>query len=133
MEGSDGMVALLPMDPDGVGGDLVLSDELKPSGGGCVVYLDGDGDAAGMMSRALAAGAEALMPVTYMGEVVGSIASSRTARATASACTRRRREVRAGAARRRLAAPPSPHARVVLLLLALSGLGCGFIYPSAGV
>ncbi len=46
MEGSNGMVALLPMDPDGVGGDLVLSDERKPSDGGCTVYLNSKGDAA---------------------------------------------------------------------------------------
>ena len=73
MEGSDDAVALLPMDPGGVGGDLVLRDELKPSDGGCVVYLNSNGDAAAMMARALAAGAEVLMPVTDMGEMVGSI------------------------------------------------------------
>ena len=73
MEGSNGMVALLPMDPDGVGGDLVLRDELKPSDGGCAVYLNSKGDAAAMMARALAAGAEVLMPVSDMGEMVGSI------------------------------------------------------------
>ena len=73
MEGSNGAVALLPMDPDGVGGDLVLSKEQKPSMDGCTVYLNSNGDAAGMMARALAAGAEVLMPVTDMGEMVGSI------------------------------------------------------------
>ena len=73
MEGSNGAVALLPMDPDGVGGDLVLSEEQKPSMDGCTVYLNSNGDAAGMMARALAAGAEVLMPVTDMGEMVGSI------------------------------------------------------------
>ena len=73
MEGSNGAVALLPMDPDGVGGDLVLSEEQKPSLDGCTVYLNSKGDAAGMMARALVAGAEVLMPVTDMGEMVGSI------------------------------------------------------------
>jgi hypothetical protein len=73
MEGSDGVVALLPMDPDGVGGDLVLSEESKPGAGGVAVYLNSNGDAAGMMARALDAGAEVLMPVSDMGEMVGSI------------------------------------------------------------
>jgi len=73
MDGSNGMVALLPMEPGDVGGDLVLSDERKPSTGGATVYLNSNGDAAAMMARALAAGAEVLMPVSDMGEMVGSI------------------------------------------------------------
>jgi hypothetical protein len=73
MDGSDGAVALLPMEPGDVGGDLVLSDERKPSTGGATVYLNSHGDAAAMMARALAAGAEVLMPVSDMGEMVGSI------------------------------------------------------------
>ena len=73
MEGSNGMVALLPMEPGEVTGDLVLSAERKPSDGGCTVYLNSNGDAEGMMARALAAGGEVLMPVGDMGEMVGSI------------------------------------------------------------
>ena len=73
MEGSNGMVALLPMEPGDVGGDLVLSDERKPSTGSATVYLNSKGDAVGMMARALEAGGEELAPVTDMGGMVGSI------------------------------------------------------------
>jgi predicted enzyme related to lactoylglutathione lyase len=75
MDGANGDVALLPGDPMSgeVSGDLVLGETAKPGFGGCTIYLDGKGDPEGMIERAVAAGGAVLMPVTSMGEMVGSI------------------------------------------------------------
>ncbi len=73
MDGTDGTVALLPGGTDEVTGDLELSEGRRPSADGCTIYLNSNGDAAGMMARALAAGGEVLTPVTFMGEMIGSI------------------------------------------------------------
>jgi predicted enzyme related to lactoylglutathione lyase len=68
-------VALLPGDPMGgeVSGDLVKSANSKPGAGGIAIYLDSKGDPEGMLERAVAAGGQVDMPVSDMGEMVGSI------------------------------------------------------------
>jgi uncharacterized protein len=53
--------------------DLVVTEDRKPSFDGCTVYLDAEEDPEAMLARAAAAGGEVLMPVTDMGEMVGSI------------------------------------------------------------
>lgn len=73
MDGTDGTVALLPGGTGEVTGDLDLSEGRRPSADGCTIYLNSNGDAAGMMARALASGGEVLKPVTFMGEMIGSI------------------------------------------------------------
>ena len=73
MDGANGDVALLPMEPGDASGDLVKSAENKPSLTGATVYLDSKGDPEGMMERAAASGGRILRPVAYMGEMVGSI------------------------------------------------------------
>lgn len=73
MDGTDGAVALLPGGTGEVTGDLALSEDRRPSADGCTIYLNSNGDAAGMMARALAGGGEVLVPVTFMGEMIGSI------------------------------------------------------------
>jgi uncharacterized protein len=72
MEGSDGSVALLPMEPGDASADLVLSDR-KPTSDGATVYLNGNGDPQGMIDRAVAAGGQVLRPLADMGDMVGSI------------------------------------------------------------
>ena len=75
MDGANGDVALLPGDPQGgeVSGDLVKSDLRTPGAPGVTIYLDSKGDPEGMIERAVAAGGQMGMPVTDMGEMVGSI------------------------------------------------------------
>lgn len=73
MDGANGDVALLPMEPGTVSGDLVRHESAKPGQGGCTIYLDSKGDPEGMVERAVAAGGAMLMPVTSMGDMVGSI------------------------------------------------------------
>ncbi len=53
--------------------DLFVGEQAKPSEDGCVIYLECDGDAQGMLQRAADAGGEILMPATFMGEMVGTI------------------------------------------------------------
>jgi len=67
-------VALLPGDDDAVSADLAMGEGQKPSADGCTIYLDSKGDPEGMLERAVAAGGRVAMPVTDMGEMVGSIA-----------------------------------------------------------
>jgi len=75
MEDANGDVALLPGDPmsGDVSGDLARGENQKPGLGGCTIYLDSKGDPEGMIERAVAAGGAVLMPVTSMGDMVGSI------------------------------------------------------------
>jgi hypothetical protein len=73
MEGAPGEVALLPMEPGSVSGDLVRSENQKPGLTGCTIYLDSKGDPEGMMERVAAAGGKVLTPVASMGDMVGSI------------------------------------------------------------
>ena len=73
MEGAPGEVALLPMEPGSVSGDLVRSENQKPGLTGCTIYLDSKGDPEGMMERVVAAGGKVLTPVASMGDMVGSI------------------------------------------------------------
>ena len=73
MDGANGDVALLPMQPGDAGADLVRSDQATPGVAGVTVYLNSNGDPEGMIERAVAAGGQVGMPVTDMGETVGSI------------------------------------------------------------
>lgn len=75
MEGTDGSVALFPMDPDGdVGGDLALGEGQIPSTQGATVYFSGGDDLQPMLDRVEAAGGKVLMPKTNMGPDIGNIA-----------------------------------------------------------
>jgi uncharacterized protein len=74
MPGAEGMVVLLPSDPDSVGADLVLGEGQAPSTQGCTVYLNGGDDLALVLGRVEAAGGKVLTPKTNMGEMVGNIA-----------------------------------------------------------
>ena len=73
MDGANGDVALLPMEPGDAGADLVKSENAKPGVAGATVYLNSNGDPEGMIERAVAAGGQLAMPVTDMGEMVGFI------------------------------------------------------------
>ena len=73
MDGANGDVALLPMEPGDMSGDLVKSDLRTPGAPGVTIYLDSKGDPEGMIERAVAAGGQVGMPVTDMGEMVGFI------------------------------------------------------------
>jgi uncharacterized protein len=53
--------------------DLVLSENNRPSQEGCTIYLNSRGDPEGMLQRAVDAGGQLLMPVTDMGDMVGSL------------------------------------------------------------
>jgi predicted enzyme related to lactoylglutathione lyase len=53
--------------------DLAVGENQKPSTQGCTIYLNSNGDPEGMIERAVAAGGKLLMPVTDMGQMVGSI------------------------------------------------------------
>jgi uncharacterized protein len=53
--------------------DLAVGENQKPSTDGCTIYLNSWGDPEGMIERAVAAGGKLLMPVTDMGQMVGSI------------------------------------------------------------
>ena len=81
MEGSDGRVALFPMDPDGeVGGDLALADEpaqgltTVPGTQGATVYFDGGPDLQIVLDRVEPAGGKVLQPKAFMGEQIGYFA-----------------------------------------------------------
>ena len=73
MDGANGDVALLPGEQGTVSGDLACGENQKPSTDGCTIYLDTKCDPEGMIERAVAAGGKVLMPVTSMGDMVGSI------------------------------------------------------------
>ncbi len=82
VEGMDGIAIEAPPDqaapPDPQQGfpvsfDLAVGENQKPSTEGCTIYLDSHGDPEGMLQRAAAAGGQIVMPLTDMGEMVGSI------------------------------------------------------------
>ena len=81
VEGMDGIAlpgggGTPPTDRQGpmpVSFDLALGENQKPSTQGCTIYLNSNGDPEGMIRRAVDAGGQLLMPVTDMGEMVGSI------------------------------------------------------------
>ena len=82
VEGMDGVALIAPppgFDPSQMQGqppvsfDLALSENQKPSTEGCTIYLNSGGDPEGMIQRAVDAGGKILMPVTDMGQMVGSI------------------------------------------------------------
>ena len=56
MDGANGDVALLPMEPGDMSGDIVKSDMRTPGAPGVTIYLDSKGDPEGMIERAVAAG-----------------------------------------------------------------------------
>ena len=62
-----------PQGPMPVAFDLAVVADRKPSTDGCTIYLNSQEDPEGMLQRAAQAGGEILMPVTDMGEMVGSI------------------------------------------------------------
>jgi len=81
-EGMEGIALEVPPDdfdpskmepPFPVAFDLALTRETKPSADGCTIYLNSHGDPEGMLKRAEEASGKILMPVTDMGEMVGSI------------------------------------------------------------
>jgi len=82
-EGMDGVAMEAPPDqPDApdttqrsfpVSFDLAVMADHKPSTDGCTIYLNSYGDAEGMLQRAADAGGQILMPITYMGDMIGSI------------------------------------------------------------
>jgi uncharacterized protein len=81
-EGMEGIAIMAPppgFDPAAQQGPAPVSFDLavvaanKPSTDGCTIYLNSRGDPEGMLQRAVEAGGEILMPVTDMGQMVGSI------------------------------------------------------------
>jgi predicted enzyme related to lactoylglutathione lyase len=82
VEGMEGIALIAPppgVDPSTMQGpmpvsfDLAVGENQKPSTQGCTIYLNSGGDPEGMLQRAVDAGGQMLMPVTDMGEMVGSI------------------------------------------------------------
>jgi predicted enzyme related to lactoylglutathione lyase len=80
VEGMEGIALEAPPEqsdarqgPQPVSFDLAVGENQKPGTGGCTIYLDSHGDPEGMLQRAVAAGGQVLMPLTDMGEMVGSI------------------------------------------------------------
>ena len=81
-EGMEGIAIMAPppgFDPATMQGpapvsfDLALGENQKPSTQGCTIYLNSHGDPEGMLKRVVEAGGQILMPVTDMGQMVGSI------------------------------------------------------------
>jgi uncharacterized protein len=62
-----------PQDEMSVAFDLAVVADNKPSMDGCTIYLNAQSGPEEMLKRAAEAGGEILMPVTDMGEMVGSI------------------------------------------------------------
>jgi predicted enzyme related to lactoylglutathione lyase len=62
-----------PQGPMPVAFDLAVMEDHKPSLDGCTIYLNGGEDPEGMLRRAAEAGGEILTPLTFMGEMIGSI------------------------------------------------------------
>jgi predicted enzyme related to lactoylglutathione lyase len=83
VEGMEGIALPAPPDqsastsdqqgPMPVSFDLAMGENQKPSTEGCTIYINSHDDPEGMLQRAAAAGGTVLMPVTDMGEMVGSI------------------------------------------------------------
>jgi uncharacterized protein len=82
VEGMDGIAMEAPSEPSAppdpsqsypVSFDLAVGENQKPSTEGCTIYLNSHGDPEGMMKRAAEAGGKIVMPITDMGEMVGSI------------------------------------------------------------
>jgi uncharacterized protein len=81
-EGMDGIALEVPPEdfdpasmkaPFPVAFDLAVVKDRKPSADGCTIYLNSHGDPEGMLQRAADAGGKIVMPVTDMGEMVGSL------------------------------------------------------------
>jgi predicted enzyme related to lactoylglutathione lyase len=62
-----------PPDEMSVAFDLAMTENNQPSMTGCTIYLNAQSGPEAMLERAAKAGGEILMPVTDMGEMVGSI------------------------------------------------------------
>jgi hypothetical protein len=67
IEGMDFKMAMFPAE-DGVGGGVVQGEGYMPSAEGTVVYLNAGDDLNVVLSRVEAAGGQALMPKTSIGE-----------------------------------------------------------------
>jgi predicted enzyme related to lactoylglutathione lyase len=62
--------------PDGpmpVAFDLAVVADNRPSTDGCTIYLNAEDGPEAMLERAAAAGGEILQPVSFMGDMVGSV------------------------------------------------------------
>ena len=106
MPGMDGVALPGPDEPPGEGApeggapdgpmpvafDLVKTDKMKPGMDGCQIYLNADEDPEGMLQRAAAPAARSSARSRTWARWSAGSASSRTPRATASACTSRTRE-----------------------------------------
>lgn len=84
VEGMDGIAIEAPPDDPAerdammqgkapVSFDIAVGENQVPGTTGCTIYLNSGGDPEGMLQRAVAAGGRLLMPLTDMGEMVGSI------------------------------------------------------------
>jgi uncharacterized protein len=67
-------MAILPYRDGGVGGALLLGEQLTPSTQGTVVYLGAGEDLDGALARVTAAGGRALSGKIHLSEAIGSIA-----------------------------------------------------------
>ncbi len=70
----DTTMAMLPHDPDGVGGSLSAGPRYTPGGGGTLVYLNGGDDLAPIIGRVADAGGKVLLPKTLIDEEIGYMA-----------------------------------------------------------
>jgi predicted enzyme related to lactoylglutathione lyase len=82
VEGMEGIALIAPPDdfdpsaqepPFPVSFDLAAGENQKPSTTGCTIYLNSRGNPEGMLQRAVDAGGQLLMPVTDMGQMIGSV------------------------------------------------------------
>jgi predicted enzyme related to lactoylglutathione lyase len=67
-------MAILPYRDGGVGGALIVGEQLVPSTQGTVVYLGAGEDLDGALARVAAAGGRALSGKIHLSDAVGSIA-----------------------------------------------------------
>lgn len=67
-------MAFLPSDREAVGGAVVASDQHTPSKDGAVIYLNGNPDLQGPLSRVEKAGGMVVMPKTKISDDIGYMA-----------------------------------------------------------
>jgi predicted enzyme related to lactoylglutathione lyase len=67
-------MGFLPSDREAVGGAIVTSDQHKPSMDGAVIYLNGNPDLNGPLSRVEKAGGKVLMPKMKITDDIGHMA-----------------------------------------------------------
>ncbi len=66
--GGDSVMAMLPMEGEGVGGALTQAEGFTPSKDGTLVYLNGGADLNAVLSRVEGAGGKVIVPKTDIGE-----------------------------------------------------------------